>query len=65
MNIPIPSFVEFLMIQLIKPFTFVSYIGIIIWWIENFFSTSIVLLVSILFFWILNFILVKQSLIKI
>jgi hypothetical protein len=65
MNIPIPSFVEFLMIQLIKPFTFVSYIGIIIWWIENFFSTSIVLLVSILFFWILNFFLVKQSLIKI
>lgn len=65
MQVPIPTFVDFLLIELIRPFTFVCYVGVIIWWIEGFLSTSICLIVSTSFFWIINYLLVKQGMIKI
>jgi hypothetical protein len=65
MEVPIPSFLDFLMVQLIKPFTFLVYMGVVIWWIENFYTTSLALIFSISFFWVLNYVLVRQGLKKI
>jgi hypothetical protein len=47
---------------MLKPFTFMSYIGIIVWWLENSFYASISLFFGIFFFWIIEYYLTRQSL---
>ena len=63
--VPIPTFFDFLMMEMIKPFTFMTYMGIIIWWIEGFFSSSLSLTACTLLFWCINYSFVKQGLCKI
>ena len=44
---------------------FVSYFGIIIWWFESFITTSIFLIVTIVFFIVANYLVIRYSFIKI
>jgi len=55
MQIPAPKFVDYFVNELIKPFMFVTYTGIVVWWFEGFFISSCLLISSTLFFLILNY----------
>ena len=61
MNIPTPKFLDYLIRELVKPFMFFAYMGIIVWSFEGFFSSVIILVLLVILLLVVNYCMILKT----